>query len=82
LDCLFDCDGIAKNPFVFPGKGKTGHLLDPKKSWTNSSESNRPNDVTIHDLRRSFAFAMASSNVNVAIIKNSLNHKQPSKFMH
>lgn len=71
----FDAEGVGKSPFVFPGKGKTGHLLDSKKSWTTLRNRIGLKDVTIHDLRRSFAAAMASSNVNVAIIKNSLNHK-------
>ncbi|MBS1955267.1 MAG: tyrosine-type recombinase/integrase [Cyanobacteria bacterium SZAS-4] len=71
----FDADGIGKSPFVFPGKGKTGHLVDPKKSWTTLRKRIGLKDVTIHDLRRSFGAALASNNVNVAIIKNSLNHK-------
>jgi|AGTN01.1.fsa_nt_gi Phage integrase family. len=32
-------------------------------------------DVTIHDLRRSLGSAMASANVNVALVKGALGHK-------
>lgn len=33
------------------------------------------NDVTIHDLRRSLASGMASNNVNIALVKDALNHR-------
>ncbi len=78
----FNAEGIGKSPFVFPGKGKTGHLLDPKKSWTTLRNRIGLKDVTIHDLRRSFGSALASSNVTVAIIKNSLHHKDLKTFLY
>lgn len=71
----FNEEGIGKSEFVFPGKGKSGHLTDVKKSWTTLRKDTNLEDVTIHDLRRSFAAALASNNVNVAIIKSALNHK-------
>ncbi len=61
--------------FVFPGTGKTGHLVDPKKAWTTIRKKAGIEDVTIHDLRRSLGAALASANVNVALIKGSLNHR-------
>lgn len=61
--------------FVFPGKGSTGHLTDPKKSWYTLRKKAGLEDVTIHDLRRSLGSAMASANVNVALVKGALGHK-------
>lgn len=61
--------------FVFPGNGKTGHLTDIKRSWTTLRDQLGLLDITIHDLRRSLAATMASQNVNVALIKGALNHK-------
>ncbi len=61
--------------FVFPGEGRTGHIVDFKKSWTTLRAKVGIADCTIHDLRRSLGAAMASANVNMAIIKSTLNHK-------
>lgn len=61
--------------FVFPGSGKTGHLMDPKKPWYKLRKEAKIPDVTIHDLRRSLGAAMANANVSVALIKANLNHK-------
>jgi integrase len=61
--------------WVFPGEGVTGHLMEPKRVWNRIRRQAGIPDCTIHDLRRSLGSAMAASNVNVAIIKNALHHK-------
>jgi integrase len=61
--------------FVFPGSGKTGHLMDLKKSWTSFRNRAGLADVTIHDLRRSLGASMANANVNIALVKAALHHK-------
>lgn len=78
--------------YVFPGSGKTGHIVEPKRAWTSlrkialgdhSDEGKRlgaerlktDERFTLHDLRRSLGAALANSNVNVALIKGALNHK-------
>lgn len=38
--------------FVFPGAGKTGHLVEPRKVWERVRTAANVPDVTIHDLRR------------------------------
>ena len=65
----------AKNDYVFGTDSKAGYLKDPKRTWHRIRDGAGIPDCTIHDLRRSLASAMAASNVNVAIIKNALNHK-------
>jgi integrase len=65
----------SKNEYVFGTNSKARHLKDPKKAWHRIRDRSGISDCTIHDLRRSLASAMAASNVNVAIIKNALNHK-------
>lgn len=73
------------SPYVFPGDGKTGHVRDRKRSWTTLRGDLGIIDLTIHDLRRSLAAAMASLNVNVALIRGALNHrdmKQPYTYTH
>ncbi len=63
-------------PWVFPSKtSKSGHLEDLKRAWTTLRSQAGLTDITIHDLRRSLASAMASQNVNVALIQSALHHK-------
>jgi hypothetical protein len=39
--------------WVFPGDGKTGHLVEPKKSWGKLlADAEIEDDLRIHDLRR------------------------------
>lgn len=64
------------SPFVFPSEtSQSGHLTDLKRSWTSLRESLNLKDVTVHDLRRSLAAAMACQNVNLSLIKGALGHK-------
>lgn len=65
----------TESPFVFPGTGRTGHQMDFKKSWPSLRQKLGLEDVTIHDLRRSLAATMASANVNLVLIKNTLNQR-------
>lgn len=65
----------SSTEFVFPGEGATGHLMDIKKSWTRFRQQTGFEDVTIHDLRRSLGSGMASQNVNIALVKDALHHK-------
>ena len=65
----------GKGDFVFPGTGRTGHFIEPKKPWHKLLERAEITDLHLHDLRRSLASYMANTGANVAIIKNALNHK-------
>jgi len=61
--------------FVFPSTAQSGHLEDPRRSWPNLLKRAQIGDCTLHDLRRNLGSWMASENVNVALIKGALNHK-------
>ncbi|MCW5823740.1 MAG: site-specific integrase [Cyanobacteria bacterium TGS_CYA1] len=65
----------AFSSYVFPGPGKDGHIKDLKRSWTTLRKRTGLEDVTIHDLRRSLASTMANANVNLSLVKNTMNHK-------
>jgi integrase len=71
---LLEAEGLFDR-FVFPGPGRRGHIQDLKKSWTTLRRNVGLEDITLHDLRRSLASAMASKNVNVALIKGVMSHK-------
>lgn len=68
--------------FVFPGTGKTGHMVEPKKGVERVMERagipygrKVPNGVTLHDLRRTLGSWQARTGASLAIIGKSLNHK-------
>jgi len=65
----------ATSVFVFPGKGKTGHLVEPKKSWTRICKAGGIEGCRIHDLRRTMGSWQAKTGASLPIIGKSLNHK-------
>lgn len=70
--------------FVFPGTGRTGHIVEPKKAVMRvMARAGIPygrdvdNGVTLHDLRRTLGSWQARTGASLAIIGKSLNHKSP-----
>ena len=70
--------------FVFPGTGRTGHIVEPKKAVQRVMARagipygrDVPNGVTLHDLRRTLGSWQARTGASLAIIGKSLNHKSP-----
>lgn len=61
--------------FVFPGTGKAGHLMEPKKGWKRILERAGIDNLRIHDLRRTLGSWQAKTGASLAIIGKSLNHK-------
>lgn len=68
--------------YVFPGDGKTGHIVEPKKAVMRVMHRagipygrNAENGVTLHDLRRTLGSWQAKTGASLAIIGKSLNHK-------
>jgi integrase len=75
IDILKERRACSQSPFVFPGKGKTGHLLDPKKSWKRILQQADIADLRIHDLRRTLGSWMGAVGATTAIIGKTLAHK-------
>lgn len=65
----------ASSIFVFPGSGKTGHLLEPRKGWVAVLRKAGLEDLHIHDLRRSCGSWMAMTGVNLPTISKALGHQ-------
>jgi integrase len=61
--------------FVFTGKGKRGHLVEPRKGWERILKSAGIDDLRIHDLRGSLGSWQARSGASLAIVGKSLGHK-------
>ena len=63
--------------WVFPGRGKTGHLVEPKGAWSRIKKQAGVKDVRIHDLRRTGASMLAGSGYSLSMIGAVLNHLDP-----
>ena len=64
--------------WVFPGSGKSGHLVEPKKAWARILKRANIDNLRIHDLRRSLGSWQASTGANLSVIGKTLNHKNVS----
>jgi integrase len=49
-----------RSPFVFPGSGTTGHLVEIKKGWAAACKAAGIEGLRIHDLRHSYASQLVS----------------------
>lgn len=62
--------------WVFPGSGKTGHLVAPRKAWYRLLKDAGLNEhLRIHDLRRTLGSYQARQGASLSIIGKSLGHK-------
>lgn len=61
--------------FVFPGSGKKGHLVEPKRGWERVLVRAGLEDLRIHDLRRTFGSWQAKTGSSLVIIGKTLGHK-------
>ena len=66
------------SPWVFPGSGATGHLVETKKPWKRILSKAGIKDLRIHDLRRSLGSWQAATGANLSIIGKTLAHKNVS----
>ncbi len=64
--------------FVFPGKGTTGHLVEPKRQWKALIERANIEDVHIHDLRRTLGSYQTMTGASTAVVGKTLGHKSPA----
>ncbi|TSA37787.1 MAG: site-specific integrase [Methylococcaceae bacterium] len=67
-----------QSEWVFPGTGKTGHLMEPKKAWKRILTEAGIENLRLHDLRRTFGSWQAATGANLSVIGKSLNHKNVS----
>jgi integrase len=60
--------------FVFPGRGASGHLREPRKAWERILKRASIEGVWIHDLRRTFGSWLAVQGYSLPLIGRALNH--------
>lgn len=61
--------------WVFPGDGKSGHLVEPKAAWKRILERAGIENLRIHDLRRTLGSNMAAAGVNTITTARTMGHK-------
>lgn len=66
------------NPWVFPGRGKTGHMVEPKSGWARILKRAGLQNLRIHDLRRTLASVMRNSGEGLDMVGKLLHHKSPT----
>jgi len=65
----------GKRGFVFPGPGRAGHLVEPRKGWERVLRRAGLEDLRLHDLRRSLASFQIDAGVSLAVIGKGLGHQ-------
>ncbi len=65
----------ATSKFVFPGTGKTGHLVEPKKAWSSMLQKAELKNMRIHDLRRTLGSYQTIGGTSLTIVGKTLGHK-------
>ncbi len=66
---------IVGASYVFPGIGKTGHLVEPKRAWDQILEAAGLENLRIHDLRRTLGSWQARQGASLTVIGKSLGHR-------
>lgn len=72
-------EAVGDTPWVFPGPGKAGHLVEVRKAWVRVCERAGLEDLRIHDLRRTLGSWQAAAGASETIIGKSLGHRPGSK---
>ncbi|GFO60968.1 integrase [Geomonas silvestris] len=65
------------SPFVFPGEGKSGHIVEPQRAIDEVIQATGI-VFSCHDLRRTFTTIAESLDLSKYSLKALLNHKQQS----
>jgi integrase len=64
----------STSPWVFPGTGKTKHLVEPKSAWRRILKRAALTDLRLHDLRRTLGSWQAATGASLPVIGKSLGH--------
>ena len=64
----------ANTDYVFPGSGKGGYIVEPRKQMAKVTEASGIN-FTVHDLRRTFITIAESLDISAYAVKRLVNDK-------
>jgi len=68
-----------ENPWVFPSRGKSGHLVEPKSAWERIRKNANLPGLRMHDLRRTLGSWHVATGASLPIIGKMLGHGDGSK---
>lgn len=74
LEILSRRQASSRSPFAFPGRGRNGHLEEPRGVFKRILERAGIKDFRLHDLRRTFGSWQAAGGTSLQIIGKSLGH--------
>jgi len=66
---------FATSIYVFPGSGKTGHLVEPKTAWRTLLKRAKLANVRLHDLRRTMGSFQTMTGASLTVVGKTLGHK-------
>ncbi|NQT15222.1 MAG: site-specific integrase [Planctomycetes bacterium] len=72
-------DANPDGEWVFPGPGKTGHLIEVRRPWKRICERAEIADLRIHDLRRTLGSWQVATGASLPIIAKMLGHGEGSR---
>jgi integrase len=68
----------GRSEWVFPGKGSSGHLVEPKKAWARILKRAGVAAARVHDLRHTAASLLRNKGYDLQIIGRALGHSNLS----
>lgn len=71
---LADRYEVKQSDYVFPGSGKTGYLIEPKRQIQKVCHTSGVS-FTLHDLRRTYIIVAESLDISAYALKRLVNHK-------
>lgn len=74
LNLLKNRQLLSDSNYVFPGTGKNGYIIEPRKQLAKVIAVSGIT-FTIHDLRRTFITAAESLDISAYALKRLVNHK-------
>ncbi len=78
LDILIRLQRVPNNPYVIPGKGEDGKLVNIDRTWEKIRTMAKLPGLRLHDLRHSFASVGAANGSSLLVIGKILGHNQPT----
>jgi len=70
-----DQEADKQSSYVFPGRGRAGHIMDPTAPWKKILERAGIKNLRVHDLRRTLGSWQAAAGASLSIIGKALGHK-------
>ncbi|THD60139.1 tyrosine-type recombinase/integrase [Phenylobacterium sp.] len=85
LEAILAIPEIPGNPYLLPGRGGAGHLVDLQAAWERVRDTAGLSDVRLHDLRHAFASLGANGGDSLLVIGALLGHqsaKTTQRYAH